>query len=138
LDTGVEVLLITSRGTKRWIIPRGWPIKGLKPPKSAAREAYEEAGVRGRVAGRPLGHYVYEKRTDERGTPFPCEVQVFALLVKRQFKKWPECKQRTVEWFAAPEAAALTDDDDLRHLILQLEHGKSAARRKRKGDHPKK
>ena len=60
-DGSVEVLLVTSRETKRWIIPKGWPIKGLKPSKAAAREAYEEAGVRGRIAGRAFGHYVYEK-----------------------------------------------------------------------------
>jgi 8-oxo-dGTP pyrophosphatase MutT (NUDIX family) len=76
LETGVEVLLVTSRGTRRWIIPKGWPIKGFKPARTAAREAYEEAGVRGRVAGRPLGRYIYEKRLEERAAPFPCEVHI--------------------------------------------------------------
>jgi 8-oxo-dGTP pyrophosphatase MutT (NUDIX family) len=58
LDDGgsIKVLLVTSRETKRWIIPKGWPIKGLKPSKAAAREAYEEAGVRGRIAGRAFGN----------------------------------------------------------------------------------
>jgi 8-oxo-dGTP pyrophosphatase MutT (NUDIX family) len=133
LETGVEVLLVTSRGTRRWIIPKGWPIKGFKPARTAAREAYEEAGVRGRVAGRPLGRYIYEKRIEERAAPFPCEVQVFPLLVKKQLKKWPECKQRTVRWFPVPEAAALIKDDNLRHLILQLDDRKGLARRNRKG-----
>jgi 8-oxo-dGTP pyrophosphatase MutT (NUDIX family) len=64
-DGSVEVLLVTSRETKRWIIPKGWPIKGLKPSKAAAREAYEEAGVRGRIAGRAFGHYVYEKLLED-------------------------------------------------------------------------
>jgi 8-oxo-dGTP pyrophosphatase MutT (NUDIX family) len=132
-EAGVEVLLVTSRGTRRWIIPKGWPIKGFKPARTAAREAYEEAGVRGRVAARPLGRYVYEKRLEERTAPFPCEVQVFPLLVKRQLKKWPECKQRTVRWFPAPEAAALIKDDNLRQLILKLEDHKGLVRRNRKG-----
>ena len=132
LETGVEVLLVTSRGTRRWIIPKGWPIKGFKPARTAAREAYEEAGVRGRVAERPLGRYVYEKRLEERATPFPCEVQVFPLLVKRQLKKWPEYKQRTVRWFPIREAAVLIKEDNLRHLILQLEDQKGLVRRKRK------
>ena len=133
LETGVEVLLVTSRGTRRWIIPKGWPIKGFKPARAAAREAYEEAGVRGRVAGRPLGRYVYEKQLEERAAPFPCEVQVFPLLVKKQLKKWPECKQRMVRWFPVPEAAALINDDNLRHLILQLNDRAGLVRRNRKG-----
>jgi 8-oxo-dGTP pyrophosphatase MutT (NUDIX family) len=133
LETGVEVLLVTSRGTRRWIIPKGWPINGFKPARTAAREAYEEAGVRGRVAGRALGRYIYEKRIEERAAPFPCEVQVFPLLVKKQLKKWPECKQRTVRWFPAAEAAALIKDDNLRHLILKLDNHKGLVRRNRKG-----
>jgi 8-oxo-dGTP pyrophosphatase MutT (NUDIX family) len=137
LETGVEVLLVTSRGTRRWIIPKGWPIKGFKPARTAAREAYEEAGVRGRVAGRPLGRYIYEKRLEERSASFPCEVQVFPLLVKKQLKKWPECKQRTVRWFPVPKAAALIKDDNLRHLILQLDDKKGLVRRNRKGAHRK-
>jgi 8-oxo-dGTP pyrophosphatase MutT (NUDIX family) len=131
-EAGVEVLLVTSRGTRQWIIPKGWPIKGFRPAKTAAREAYEEAGIRGRVAGRPLGRYVYEKRIEERTTSFPCEVQVFPLLVKRQLKKWPECKQRTVRWFSPVEAATLVKDNNLRHLILQLEDHKGLVRRKGK------
>jgi 8-oxo-dGTP pyrophosphatase MutT (NUDIX family) len=130
-EAGVDVLLVTSRGTKRWIIPKGWPIKGFKPAKTAAREAYEEAGVRGRVAGRALGHYVYEKRLDDRAAPVPCEVRVFPLLVKRQLKTWPECAQRKIQWFPAPEAAALVDDGDLGRMILQLEEQKAAGRRKK-------
>jgi 8-oxo-dGTP pyrophosphatase MutT (NUDIX family) len=122
LDDGgsVEVLLVTSRETKRWIIPKGWPIKGLKPSEAAAREAYEEAGVRGRIAGRAFGYYVYEKRLDDRGTTVPCQVEVFPLLVKRQSKDWPESKQRTVRWFSAAEAAALVDNDHLHELIQEF------------------
>jgi len=132
-ETGLEVLLVTSRGTRRWIIPKGWPIKGFKPARTAAREAYEEAGVRGRVAGRPLGRYIYEKRLEEQSKAFPCEVQVFPLLVKRQLKKWPEHKQRTVQWFPVPEAAALIKDDNLRRLILRLDPQRGLVRRNRKG-----
>ena len=88
--------------------------------RRAAREAYEEAGVRGRVSGRPLGSYVYEKRVENRVASFPCEVQVFPLLVKTQLKKWPEFGQRKVRWFSVSEAAAVINDDDLRRLILEL------------------
>jgi len=132
-ETGVEVLLVTSRETGRWIIPKGWPIKGFKPAKTAAREAYEEAGVRGHVSGRPLGRYVYEKRMGDRVASFPCEVQVFPLMVKTQLKKWPESRQRKVRWFPVPEATAVIGDDDLRKLILQLKQHRRAVRRKYKG-----
>jgi 8-oxo-dGTP pyrophosphatase MutT (NUDIX family) len=132
LDDGVsvEVLLVTSRETKRWIIPKGWPIKGLKPSKAAAREAYEEAGVRGRIAGRAFGHCVYEKRLEDSVTTVPCQVQVFPLAVKRQSKDWPESKQRAARWFPAAEAAALVDNDRLHDLIRQLEKRKASSHRK--------
>jgi len=130
---GVEVLLVTSRETGRWIIPKGWPIKGFKPAETAAREAYEEAGVRGRVSGRSLGHYAYEKWLSNRSASFHCDVQVFSLLVKTQLKRWPECRQRKVRWFTAPKAAVIVDDDDLRHLILQLKEHRRAIWRKYKG-----
>ena len=122
----LQVLLITSRETGRWIIPKGWPIKGFKPAQAAALEAYEEAGVRGRVSAHPLGHYVYEKRMADRVTSFPCDVQVFPLLVKTQLKKWPESRQRKVQWFPILEAAAVIDDDDLRKLILRLKERRPA------------
>jgi 8-oxo-dGTP pyrophosphatase MutT (NUDIX family) len=128
----LQVLLITSRETGRWIIPKGWPIKGFKPAQTAALEAYEEAGVRGRVSSRPLGHYVYEKRMADRVTSFPCDVQVFPLLVKTQLKKWPESRQRKVQWFPILEAAALIDDDDLRKLILRLKERRPAVWRRYK------
>jgi len=132
-EAGVEVLLVTSRETGRWIVPKGWPIKGFKPAQTAAREAYEEAGVRGRVSERPLGRYVYEKRIEDRVASFPCEVLVFALLVKTQLKKWPESRQRKVRWFPVPEAAAVIGDDDLRKLILQFKEHRLAVWRKYKG-----
>ena len=131
-EGSVEVLLVTSRETGRWIIPKGWPIKGFKPAKTAAREAYEEAGVRGRVSGRPLGSYVYEKRVEDRVASFPCEVQVFPLLVKTHLKKWPEFRQRKVRWFSISVAATVIDDDDLRRLILELKKHRHVARRKNK------
>jgi 8-oxo-dGTP pyrophosphatase MutT (NUDIX family) len=120
----VEVLLITSRQAKRWIIPRGWPIKGLKPPKSAAREAYEEAGVRGRIGRRPLGRYLYRKRDGTARLLY--EVRVFPLLVKRQLKNWRESKQRTARWFAVRAAAARVRNDDLRDLILAFHKNRIA------------
>lgn len=125
----VEVLLLTSRTRRRWIIPKGWPIKGLKPAKSAAREAFEEAGVRGVVGGKALGRFTYNKLLDEDGRAVICEVAVFPLAVRRQLKVWPEIEQREIRWVAVSEAAALTDEDGLRPL-LQAFSAKMEAKRK--------
>jgi 8-oxo-dGTP pyrophosphatase MutT (NUDIX family) len=112
-----EILLVTSRQTKRWIIPKGWPIKGLKPAKSAAREAYEEAGVRGSVKMKAIGIFSYEKRLDEDGITIPCDVRVFPLLVKRQSKTWPESEQRVARWLEPAVALSLIKEKSLRSLI---------------------
>ena len=93
----LEILLLTTRQSKRWIIPKGWPIKGLRPAKSAAREAFEEAGVRGRVRAKSVGFFAYDKILDENGVRVSCEVRVFPLLVKRQSETWPEIEQRVVQ-----------------------------------------
>ena len=112
-----EILLVTSRQTKRWVIPKGWPIKGLKPAKSAAREAYEEAGVRGSVKTKAIGIFSYEKRSDEDGITIPCDVRVFPLLVKRQSKTWPESEQRVAQWLEPAVALSLVEEKSLRSLI---------------------
>lgn len=113
----IEVLLLTSRTRRRWIIPKGWPIKGLKPAEAAAREAFEEAGVRGVVSDKPLGRFTYDKEPDENGCSVACEVTVFSLAVKRQLRTWPEIEQRETRWVLAREAAALTDEEGLRPLF---------------------
>jgi 8-oxo-dGTP pyrophosphatase MutT (NUDIX family) len=99
----LEILLVTTRRSRRWIIPKGWPIKGLKPPKSAAREAFEEAGVRGKVGMKSVGVFNYDKLLAENGIPVNCEVRVFPLLVKRQSEVWPEFDQRLVQWGRAEQ-----------------------------------
>jgi 8-oxo-dGTP pyrophosphatase MutT (NUDIX family) len=88
-----EVMLLTSRETGRWVIPKGWPIKGLKPREVAAREAYEEAGLVGSINGkRPFGIYHYEKQLPEGG--LLCAVLVFLFQVDQQLDDWPEKDQR--------------------------------------------
>jgi 8-oxo-dGTP pyrophosphatase MutT (NUDIX family) len=116
-ESTLEILLVTSRDTRRWIIPKGWPMKNMKPSRAAAREAYEEAGVRGTVAARAIGSFIYEKFLDDTGATVPCEVRVFPLLVKRQLKTWPEENQRELRWFAQSEAVSLVGEDGLRELI---------------------
>jgi 8-oxo-dGTP pyrophosphatase MutT (NUDIX family) len=113
---GLEVLLVTSRETQRWVIPKGWPMKGRKPHLSAAREALEEAGVTGRISKRPVGSYGYVKRL-KNGAPLECRVEVFPLKVQRQRKSWPERHERASRWFAAAEAAQAVDEPELQKLI---------------------
>lgn len=115
-DGAVQILLVTSRQTRRWIIPKGWPIKGLKPSKSAAREAFEEAGVRGVVGSKTIGSFVYDKGLED-GVSVSCEVGVFPLKVERQHKTWPEAHQRETRWVGPEEALDLLDDRGLRDVV---------------------
>ena len=123
----LEILLVTSRRTRRWIVPKGWPVEGLQPPACAAVEALEEAGVAGEVEKVPVGHYRYLKHHKSRPSE-PCKVEVYALRVTQQRKSWPESQQRERRWYSVPEAAAAVDEPLLRLLILELEEHVLAAR----------
>jgi 8-oxo-dGTP pyrophosphatase MutT (NUDIX family) len=116
-QTRTEV--VTSRETRRWIIPKGWPQKGKTPHRSAAREAFEEAGVVGTVGRRPIRSFAYRKRV-KSGHVVACEVQVFPLKVKRQRKRWPERRQREVKWLSAKEAANTVREPKLAAIIRRL------------------
>ena len=84
-----QIMLLTSRETPRWVIPKGWPMKGRKPAEVASREAYEEAGLVGQIVSkRPLGNFHYEKRLTKKA--ILCEVWVFLFRVERQLDDWPE------------------------------------------------
>jgi len=111
----VEVLLITSRDTGRWVIPKGWPMQGLGDAQAAAREAWEEAGVEGRTVDRALGRYLYDKIRPTEA--LPCAVAVFPLEVTALHRRFPERKQRRRKWFAAAEAAKLVHECDLSRLL---------------------
>src|SRR6266403_5164582 len=112
-------MLITSRDTRRWIIPKGWPKKGRSPQYSAAREAFEEAGVVGAVAKRAVGSFSYEKRMRNGGVVV-CEVRVFPLEVRRQNKQWPEKQERVVKWLSASQAAEKVTEPMLSEIIRRL------------------
>lgn len=118
-DLGIEIMLITSRDTGRWVIPKGWPVPGLSPPKSAAQEAREEGGLVGRVGDQPVGCYHYDKRLPD-GSAVPCAVEVFALEVQRQLRSWPEQRQRQTRWFRVPEAVEAVEEPELRAMMLTL------------------
>jgi len=109
-------MLLTSRETQRWVIPKGWPIKGLRPREVAAREAYEEAGLLGSINGkRPIGVYHYEKQLPEGG--LLCQVHVFLFKVNQQLDDWPEKNQRDTLWFDPTEAADRVDEGWLAEII---------------------
>ena len=122
---GLKVLLITSRETRRWVIPKGWPMKGKTPSAAAAREAREEAGVTGRIEKTPLGDYGYDKRL-KTGQSLPCRVAVFALKVTSQKRSWREKDERTLQWFDWEEAADAVDEPELAELIRALARRKAA------------
>ncbi|MDR7124861.1 NUDIX hydrolase [Pseudotabrizicola sp. 4114] len=116
----VQVLLITSRDTGRWIVPKGWPMAGKTPAETAMTEAWEEAGVQGSPdATDPLGFYSYDKLRGQKD-PIACVVSVFALRVTGLADKFPERKQRQRKWFDARKAARKVAEPDLRSLLSQL------------------
>ena len=112
----VRILLITSRGTQRWVIPKGWPMNGLKPNEAAAVEAMEEAGAVGEIEAAPIGSYRYLKalKADEE---IAVQVIVFPLRVDHIAGDWKEQGQRRSQWFRHQRAAALVAEPALRRLI---------------------
>lgn len=113
---GVEVLLVTSRETGRWILPKGWPEKGETLSFAARREAYEEAGIRGRIADTSLGIYYYTKAAAS-GLARRCEVHVFALEVDKAEKRWPEKQERHRCWLPPSEAAKRVGEPALAEML---------------------
>ncbi|MCH1556279.1 MAG: NUDIX hydrolase [Pseudomonadales bacterium] len=112
----VQILLVTSRGTKRWIVPKGWPEDGLTPAEVAAKEADEEAGVTGKVKQRPIGVYSYKKHM-ENAESLPCIVTLYALKVKKQRDSYAEQSERRRKWFSCDEAASQVAEPELARLI---------------------
>lgn len=113
------VCLATSRETRRWIIPKGWPKRKLAPHVLAAEEAMEEAGLAGHISPAPLGSYVYEKRFTAQPSRL-CRVVVYPLLVTSQALDWPERSERELVWVPAAEAADLVDETELAVMLRTL------------------
>lgn len=118
--SALKVLVITSRGTGRWIIPKGWPQVGRTLAETALREAYEEAGIRGEVSPTPIGSFCYCK-TDlppERINQFIAAV--FTVQFTSQEKDWPERDQRICEWVSPQEAARRVEEIELKQILIQF------------------
>ena len=123
-----EVLLITSLNTRRWILPKGWLMPDMTLTETAAREAFEEAGVTGAIAGDLVGSYQYLK-VKKDGCGAPCSVDVFALEVTEQLADWPEKGTREITWQPPDAAAALVSEPGLRQLLqgFSRQHKQPAA-----------
>ncbi len=117
-----EILLVTSRGTGRWIIPKGWPVPGEDGAGSALVEAWEEAGVRGRAASAPIGRYGYTKALAD-GEEIPLTVEVWPVAVETLADRFPERKERRRKWFGPKKAARKVQEAELARLIRRF--GKS-------------
>jgi 8-oxo-dGTP pyrophosphatase MutT (NUDIX family) len=120
LDGRVRVLLMTSRETGRWIIPKGNVNVGTTPVQAAEKEAYEEAGIRGTICGSvPLGFYTYFKILPS-GEKQPATVEVYLMRVKQQLKKWPEKRERQLSWVSLKVALRVVQEPGIVPLLRGL------------------
>jgi 8-oxo-dGTP pyrophosphatase MutT (NUDIX family) len=115
----LEILLVTTLSTRRWVVPKGWPIEGRTPSECAAQEAFEEAGVVGATAPRPVGSFSYLKRR-KSGETVPCRVAVFPLEVEQQRRTWPEKAVRETCWCSVDEALVRVTEQGLKRLIARF------------------
>ncbi|MEM6374771.1 MAG: NUDIX hydrolase [Pseudomonadota bacterium] len=114
-----QILLISSRRTGRWIIPKGWPLEGRTPSACALNEAWEEAGVTGKVTGGCLALYTYLKHMDD-GDPLPCAVMVYPVKVSAMANRFPEVGQRKRKWLTPKRAAERVKEPELSHLLRRF------------------
>ncbi len=112
----VKVLLVTSRRTRRWIIPKGWPMEGKSAAQAAGVEAWEEAGVTGETLDMPIGRFTYDK-VREAAPNLRCRVDVFALKVHKLADRFPEREDRLRVWMSLGRAAKQVAEPELAALL---------------------
>lgn len=115
----LRVLMVTSRDSGRWVMPKGWLMDGKKPWHAAEIEALEEAGAVGYISSKPIGVYHYDKRL-ERRKKLHCEVTVYPMMVDKLKRRWKERKERRRHWFSLKKAAKLVDEKELSALLKAL------------------
>lgn len=116
-DAGKQVLLITSRDTGRWIVPKGWPMAGKTDFEAALQEAWEEAGVsKADIEEDPMGYFDYDKGLSS-GDTVPVEAQVYLTRVRNLENDYPEVDERTRKWFTPAQASELVDEPDLKRIL---------------------
>lgn len=124
---GLEVLVITSLETRRWLLPKGWPMDGQDAPGAARIEAWEEAGVEpAHVERRSIGTYLYDKRL-RGGVPVECETKVFPVEVAHLADDYPQKDQRERRWVSPEEAARMVDEPGLRDILTGFDPGRAPA-----------
>ncbi|GLQ11860.1 hypothetical protein GCM10007913_37920 [Devosia yakushimensis] len=122
----LEVLLVTSRVSGHWLLPKGWLMRGKSAMESAEIEAFEEAGIEGKMRGDPIGSFSYNKVL-KTGETLPCRVTVFSLKVKKLLDEWPESCQRERRWFDLNAAADAVYEPQLRDFLLGLSRAEPIA-----------
>jgi len=115
-----EILLITTRRSGKWVLPKGWPMKGKTPQLVAQQEAWEEAGVKGKVVNLCLGVYSYRKRTAQ-GVILPCIALIYPVRVDKLQKNWPELGQRRRKWFSPKKAATKVRSPELARALRDFD-----------------
>lgn len=115
----LRVLMVTSRDTGRWVMPKGWLMDGKKPWHAAEIEALEEAGAVGFISHHALGTYHYGKRLSDTEV-VPCEVTLYPMVVEKLNEHWKERHQRKRHWFSPAKAATLVDEKDLARILKML------------------
>ena len=123
---GLEVMLITSRETGRWVLPKGWAEPDLTGAELASKEAFEEAGLLGQMCTVADGSYQYAKRLGD-GSRRQCTVTVFCMTVGEELQDWPERHQRRRMWFKLDDAARVVAEADLATLLLGLRAREASA-----------
>jgi 8-oxo-dGTP pyrophosphatase MutT (NUDIX family) len=116
----LTVLMVTSRDTGRWVVPKGWLMDDAKPWQAAEIEALEEAGAKGFVGREDIGEYTYDKRLDD-GSVIPCRVRVFPMRVEELKRSWKERGERKRRWFSPNAAARRVEEPELAELLRRLE-----------------
>lgn len=114
----VEICIITSRRTKRWILPKGWPMDKQTPAQAAATEAWEEAGLTGKAYDRCLGVYTYQKV--KKTQSFPVITLVYPVKVKNVHSEWPEAHERRRRWVSPQKAASKVAEPELKRIIASF------------------
>lgn len=132
-DGGLEFLLVTSRTSKHWLLPKGWPIPGKSGLESALQEAFEEAGIHAKGPDTPLGRYPFIKVLHD-ATELPCTMAVYAVGNIEELTEWPEKDQRDRMWFKQSDAVAIAFDFNLSLFLASISYDKK--RRRLKADKP--
>lgn len=125
-DGQLEIMMVTSRISRHWLIPKGWPMAGKSDSVAALQEAFEEAGIKGKAASKPIGRYTYVKLMKD-GTSVPCIVKVYGMKVIEELAAWPEMAQRERRWFTPEQAAAAVTETGLAQFLasLTMDYGKT-------------